>query len=115
MSAKIIPFHKPIPQKPNEVFEQEVARLVNDWVEKELARFAESLVCARMLFRKYPELVKAAKFPEHLRKPYMEGWEGDNPDDPAVDYGAPRIPPRLMREFREQARKFVQESTRDAG
>jgi hypothetical protein len=48
----------------------------------DLAEFASHLELSRSMWRKFPELVEAPGFPEHLRAALVEE-RGDEPDDDA--------------------------------
>jgi hypothetical protein len=80
--------------------------------QSEVIQFAMNLETAQAMFRRYPELVCAPDFPEHLRRAFVDetGFE------PSVDcnLGSPVVTDELTQESRWHARDILRSAVQGA-
>lgn len=114
--SKVVPFRRPSESDSQKAFRKRIEQTVAGLVEGELGRFADTLVTARALWRKYPELVTAETIPDYLCKAFkaVPICAQIDPNNPNIDYGTPVISRRQMREMRELARQWAEEEDRRA-
>lgn len=105
-----------VTEPPDELIKKALDRLMN----LDLAEFAFHLETARSIYRKFPELVTASEFPEHLRVAFVEEYDRE-PSEDCDMCGEEALEPghrdSLLSDAVEIARKWIQrecEETRDA-
>ena len=77
---------------------------VDRWMQESHAEFAWYVAIARYVVQKYPDLVQAKRFPQHLKAAYRAEY-GDNPEGLSLE--DPYTP-----DAREGARQAILEARR---
>jgi hypothetical protein len=86
--------------------ERLIQKALEHWIQTELSDFADQLDTARVMWRKYRELVEAPDFPEPFRAAFVAEYHCEPDDqDSIVDTAlAPDLRERLLPEAIETAR-----------